>query len=195
MFNNLIAKEGQSKVFYLFLAFVLFLILDCEFLSFIFFALTIWFALIYRNKRLEKDYDISDILAPISGKVSTIDKRDNKTQITIDVSLCDNHILRAPKNGNFTLTHQKGLNTLLDSLKAKKLNEKAIITYSDMNLELISSLYGTDISISSNEVLMGDKLGVFLHGQVLIELDNSKEILVNIGNKVESGKTVLARAK
>ncbi|AXH11570.1 phosphatidylserine decarboxylase [Halarcobacter bivalviorum] len=195
MFNNLIAKEGQSKVFYLFLAFVLFFILDCEFLSFIFFVLTIWFALIYRNKRLEKDYDISDILAPISGKVSTIDKRDNKIQIIIDVSLCDNHILRAPKNGNFILIHQKGLNTLLDSLKAKKLNEKATIKYSDMNIELISSLYGTDISIFSNEALMGDKLGVFLHGQVIVELDNSQEILVNIGNKVESGKTVLARAK
>lgn len=195
MLNSFIAKEGQTKVLYLFIAFFIFLVLDCEFFTFIFFVLTLGFAYIYRNKKLQKDYDISDILSPVSGKISSIDKTATKTLVYIDVSLCDNHILRAPKNGNFVVEHKKGLHTLLDSLKAKKLNEKATLTYSDMKVELTSSLYGTDINLNSTEALMGDKLGVFLHGQVVVEIDQSKELLISLDKKVEAGKTVIARAK
>ena len=193
MIDKLIAKEGYKSVFsFLFLT-IVFLIIDCEFLSFVFFALTLWFIFIYRNKRIKKDYDISDILSPVSGEISSIDRKDNKTLISIDVSLLDSHILRAPKNGSFVVKQEKGVHTLLDSFKAKRLNQKIILQYSDMKIELISSLYNTDINIDVNDALMGDKLSVFLHGQVVIELDNSKNILVNIGNKLQSGKTVIAR--
>ncbi|NVJ53174.1 MAG: hypothetical protein HWD90_05730 [Campylobacteraceae bacterium] len=195
MLNSFIAKEGQNKILYLFVAFFIFLVLDCEFFTFIFFVLTIVFAYIYRNKKLQKDYDISDILSPVSGKVSSIDKKGSKTLVYIDVSLWDNHILRAPKNGNFVIEQKKGLHTLLDSLKAKKLNERAVLSYSDMKIELISSLYGTDITLNTNEALMGDKLGVFIHGQAIIEIDKSKELLLTLNKKVEAGKTVIARAK
>lgn len=195
MINKLIAKEGNKSIFSFLVIAVAFAALDCEFLSFIFFALTLWFAFIYRNKKIKKDYDINDILSPVSGIVSSIDIKNRKKQIYIDVSLCDNHLLRAPKNGNFVLKKQKGVHTLLDSLKAKKLNEKATLTYSDMKVELTSSLYGTDINLNSTEALMGDKLGVFLHGQVVVEIDESKELLIKLGKKVEAGKTVIARAK
>ncbi|RXJ90288.1 hypothetical protein CRV01_03775 [Arcobacter sp. CECT 8983] len=195
MLNSFIAKEGQNKILYLFVAFFIFLVLDCEFLTFVFFVLTIVFTYIYRNKKLQKDYDISDILSPVSGNVSSIDKQGTKTLVYIDVSLWDNHILRAPKNGNFVVKQKKGLHTLLDSLKAKKLNETATLIYSDMKIELISSLYGTDIVLNTNEALMGDKLGVFLHGQAIIEIDKSKELLITLNKKLEAGKTVIARAK
>jgi len=195
MIDKLIAKEGYKSVFsFLFLT-IVFLIIDCEFLSFVFFALTLWFIFIYRTKKIKKDYDISDILSPVSGHISSIDKKVDKTLVHIDVSLWDGHLVRAPKNGNFIVKYQKGVHTLLDSLKAKKLNEKVILQYSDMRIELISSLYNTDINIDSFEALMGDKISVFLHGQVIIELDKSKELLVNLGNKVYSGKTVIARQK
>lgn len=64
-----------------------------------------------------------------------------------------------------------------------------------MKIELISSLYGTDITLNTNEALMGDKLGVFIHGQAIIEIDKSKELLLTLNKKVEAGKTVIARAK
>lgn len=195
MFNKLVAKEGYKSIGSFFILAIVFSIVKCEFLAFVFFALTLWFIFIYRNKKLKKDYDISDILSPISGKVSSIDKKDDKTYIYIAVSLFDNHILRAPKNGNFTITHQKGVHTLLDSLKARKLNEKATIKYSDMKIQLISSMFSSNLNFCSNEALMGDKIGIFLHGQVVIEIDNSKQLLVTLDKKVLAGKTVIARSK
>lgn len=195
MISQLIAREGNKSIVISLIFTIVFSVVDLEFLAFAFLALTLWFIFVYRNKKIKKDYDISDILCPVSGVISSIDKKDNKSLVFIDVSLFDNHIIRAPKSGNFIFKQQKGVHTLLDSLKARKLNEKTTLQYSDLKVEFISSLFSNDISIDTKEALMGDKLGVFLHGQVIIEIDSSKELLTSIGKKVQAGKTVIARAK
>ena len=193
MFNKLIAKEGYKSIFNFLVLTIVFLIIDCDFLSFIFFVLTLWFIFIYRNNRFIKNYDEEDIVSPISGTISSIDIKKDKKLIYIDVSLFDNHILRAVKSGDFTVKTTRGTYTLLDSLKAKKLNEKIEIKYKDIKVELITSLFSNTTEIFETSALKGDKLAVFLNGQVVVELDNSKELLVNIGNNLHSGKTVIAR--
>ncbi len=193
MLNKLIAKEGYKSIFSFLILTIVFLIIDCDFLSFVFFALTLWFIFIYRNNRFIKNYEEEDIVSPISGRISSIDIKKDKKLIYIDVSLLDNHILRAVKSGDFTVETTRGTYTLLDSLKAKKLNEKIEIKYKDIKVELIASLFSNRTEIFETSALKGDKLAVFLNGQVVIELDNSKELLVNIGNKLNSGKTVIAR--
>lgn len=195
MFNKLIAKEGHNSIFGFLVLTIVFLIIDCNFLSFIFFALTLWFIFIYRNNRFIKKYDEEDIVSPISGTISSIDTKENKKKIYIDVSLLDNHILSAAKSGKYTVDIIRGVYTFLDSLKAKILNEKIIIKYDDVKIELISSLFSNRTQVSEIGNLKGDKLGVFLHGQVIVELDDKKELLVNIGSKLYSGKTVIARNK
>ncbi|RXK11949.1 hypothetical protein CP965_12285 [Halarcobacter mediterraneus] len=193
MLNKLIAKEGYKSIFSFLILTIVFLIIDCDFLSFVLFALTLWFIFIYRNNRFIKNYDEEDIVSPISGRISSIDIKKDKKLIYIDVSLFDNHILRAVKSGDFTVKTTRGTYTFLDSLKAKKLNEKIEIKYKDIKIELITSLFSNRTEIFESSALKGDKLAVFLNGQVVIELDNSKELLVNIGNKLHSGKTVIAR--
>lgn len=195
MLYKLIAKEGHKTILVFLGLFIIFSIIDCDFFGFIFFALTLWFIFIYRNKKIKKDYDENDLISPISGKITSIDKRDNKKIIHVEVSLFDNHTIRAIKTGNFTVKVLKGVNVLLNSFKAKKLNQKFVINYEDIKLEFINSLFSNDSNIKSGFALKGDILGVFLQGQVVIELDDEKELLVNIGNKLQSGKTVLARIK
>jgi len=193
MFNKIIAKEGYKSVFSFLILTIFFVIIDCDFLSFIFFALILWFAFIYRNNRFIKNYDEIDIVSPVSGKVSAIDIKDNRKLIYIDVSLLNNHILRSPKSGEFKVETTRGVYTFLDSLKAKKLNEKTMIQYDDMKIELICSLFCNRVEISQTNAFKGDKLAVFLHGQIVLELDNSKDLLVNIGSQLQSGRTVIAR--
>jgi len=194
MFDNMIAKEGHTKILVAFIAFLFFTILECGFLTFISFASFIFFLYAYRYKYIDfNTLEKNKIYAPISGKISAIDVKDFKKSIYIDVSLCDSHILRSLDSGLVKTKINYGLNLVLSSLRAKKLNSKATLEYKDTKMEIISSLFNDSIEIEKkDEFIKGEKIGTFLNGQVIITLDESYESNLKIGQKVESGITILA---
>lgn len=194
MFDNMIAKEGYQKILVAFIAFLFFTISECGLLAFISFASFIFFIYAYRYKYIDLNtLEKNKIYAPISGKISAIDVKDFKKIIYIDVSLCDSHILRSLDSG-FTKTQIRyGLNLVLSSLKAKKLNSQAIFEYKDTSMQIVSSLFNDSIEIEKkDEFIKGEKIGTFLNGQVIITLDESYKTDLKIGQKVESGITILA---
>ncbi|WP_421716040.1 phosphatidylserine decarboxylase [Arcobacter arenosus] len=194
MFDNMIAKEGYQKILVAFIAFLFFTILECGLLAFISFASFIFFIYAYRYKYIDLNtLEKNKIYAPISGKISAIDVKDFKKIIYIDVSLCDSHILRSLDSGLTKTQIRYGLNLVLSSLKAKKLNSQAIFEYKDTRMQIVSSLFNDSIEIEKkDEFIKGEKIGTFLNGQVIITLDESYETDLKIGQKVESGITILA---
>jgi len=194
MFDSVIAKEGQKSVLVAFIAMLVFILAGCGLLSFISFALTIIFIFVYRNNALKVNSSSENIVAPISGKVTAIDVKDGNRLVHIDVNLCDSHILRALEDGSFTVSNKRGLNLCLSTFKAKTLNERAILQFDNSSLELISSTFNPSFDILGKEnVQKADRLGVFLQGQVIITLDSNFELLVKIGDKVESGISEIAK--
>lgn len=197
MFDSIIAKEGQKSILITFGVMIVFIMLECGLLTFLSFVLMLSLMYIYRYKYI--DYRIfreDDYYAPISGKVSAIDVKNFKKSIYIDVNLCNSHILRNLESGNCKLTIKRGLNLFLSTLKAKKLNENAKFEYTNSTMELFSSLYNPELNINIKEnSLKGEKIGVFLQGQVIVTFNDDIETLVKIGDKVISGKTLIASKK
>lgn len=197
MFDNILAKEGHSKIIVAFIAFLFFVIIECGFLALVSFAIFLILIYIFRYKYIDfNSFDENKIYAPISGKVSAIDVKDFNKTIHIDVALTDSHILRNLENGEIKLSFQRGLNLFLGSFKSKKLNENATLTYKNSKMRLYSSLCNSSIELEKvNELKKGEKIGVFLHGQVIIDFDDSYTLDVNIGQEIKSGETIIASKK
>ncbi len=193
MLDNVLAKEGQKRFLASFLLMIIFILMECSFLTFVFFVLTLALIFIYRNNTFKNNSKSSDIISPISGEIIAIDSKDNKKHLYIDVNLLDIHILRALEDGKFNVSYKRGLNLILSSLKAKHLNENVIIDFENSSMQLISSIYNPKIEINQNtDLKIANKIGIFVQGQIIITLKNDILPLVKIGDRIESGITVLA---
>ena len=197
MFDSIIAKEGQKTILITFIVMIIFILLECGFLTFISFVLILSLAYIYRYKYIDyRTFKENEYYAPISGTISAIDVKNFKKSIYIDVNLCDSHILRTLESGNCKVTIKRGLNLLLSTLKAKELNENAKIEYQNSTMELFSSMYNPSLCVDiKDNILKGEKIGIFLQGQVVITFDKEIDTLVKIGDKVISGRTLIATKK
>lgn len=193
MINSFVVPEGQKRVIYALGISVLLFLFICDFLGWI--ALIITFALlfIYRNSS-KPSVNVTDMVSPVTGRVSAIDNLDGQKVIYVDVTLCNNHILRAPSNGTFSiLEDKKGLNLSSDSFRALKLNSQIVLAFEKITLSLLSGKcnLGTLI-IEETELSQGEHLGIFTHGKAKITLDKTLESKVQIGQKLEAGITPLA---
>jgi len=195
MSDNVIAKEGHKSIFIAFIAMLVFIILECELFTFIAFAITAFLLFSYRYKYIDiKSLKDNEIYSPISGKISAIDVKDFKKSIHIDVGLLDSHILRALESSDVTVEYKRGLNLSLGSLKANKLNETVTITSKNLTMQLISSICNDSIEVSSkNPYEKGEKIGTFTNGKVIVTLPLNITTDVKIGQKLESGQSVIAK--
>ncbi len=193
MFDSVIAKEGQKSVLIAFIAMLVFILGGCGFLAFSAFVLTLIFIFVYRNNTLKNNSKSSDIVAPISGIVSAIDVKDGKKHIYIDVSICDIHVLRSLEDGEYKVSYRRGLNLVLSTFKAKLLNEKTTISFENSSMQLISSMCNPKVEINENSSFkVSERIGAFLQGQVIVTLNKELTPLVKIGDKLQSGITVLS---
>ncbi|WP_320036223.1 phosphatidylserine decarboxylase [Halarcobacter sp.] len=195
MYDSFVAKEGKGKIQILFLLLVFFYIIDCEFLSFISFVALLFTIYIYRFKFVDiTTLKIDEIYSPIDGEIVSIDTNGFKKSITIDVSILDTHILRSLDTSKVQFISKKGTNLPLGSYKAKKLNETLEIKYENMKMKLISSLFNPTLDFHKKETYKkGEKITIFIHGQIIIDFESNLEINVSVHDKVISGKTVIAK--
>lgn len=195
MSDNVIAKEGHKSILIAFIAMLVFIILECEVFVFVTFAITGFLLFTYRYKYIDiKSLNKDEIYAPISGKVSAIDVKDFKKSIHIDVGLLDSHILRALESSSVSIEYKRGLNLSLGSLKARKLNETVIIKSDNLTIQLISSICNNSIEVSSKKRYeKGEKIGVFIHGKVIVTLPSNTITDLKIGQELKDGMTVIAK--
>lgn len=146
---------------------------------------------IYENKE--------SILSPIDGKIIAIDKIGDKIKIYCKVSLLDTHIIRAPFCGELKVEkYHKGLNLDPNTLKSKILNEQ--ITYKfisddqkiNLQLKLLSGFCNIGIEKNKDKkISQGDDLSFFIDGMAIITVKKETKLLVNRGDKLSSGQSIL----
>lgn len=201
--NQLILKEGYSKIGVAFGISIALLILGFTFFAKIGILVTLALLWIYRNNRsiIYNPTNLSDtIYAPIDGKIASIDKSEGKQKVYIDVNLCGSHILRAPMGGVYTIhSLVNGLNLSSWAFKSKALNSRAMISFTDVNgdevkLELTSGFCGGKIELycDGKELTTREPIGVFVQGIIIVEVPATYEIKVYIGDKVTGGISVIA---
>jgi len=192
--NQIILKEGFNPII-ISLTLSLFLtIFVSNFLGNIGFIITLALLFIYRNPSRQTINNENMILAPIDGKISAIDISKNKYKIYINVNLCNTHVLRAPIKSKYKIKNfTNGLNLKSSSYKAKLLNTQASIKFDDIKIKLISGICNSNIILNeSQKVEATQSIGVFLNGLVIMELPRTKELKIDLNDKVYAGLTQIA---
>jgi hypothetical protein len=158
-------------------------------------------AALYVFKDVQKYiYENSDsVLSPINGKIVAIDKIDGKLKIYCKISLWDDHVIRSPFLGELKVKkYYKGLNLNPNTLKAKSLNEQIIYKFhsddqkTSLKLKLLSGICNVSIDkIEDIKLSQGERVSFFIDGIAIITIKEECDLLVNIGDKVSSGQSIL----
>lgn len=165
-------------------------------MTFVSFVTLLFFIYIYRLSSVSiSNLDDNKIYAPISGRVISIDSDGFKKEITIEVGFFDIHNLRSIEAGEVEVSHKRGINLPLGSLKAKMLNEKSTLKFKHTTLELYHATCNILNIENRQQVQKAENIGTFLKGEAVIKMDEKVQPLVTIGQKVESGETLIATIK
>ena len=191
MINKFIAKEGVGYVYITFSIAIFSYLFICDTLALLAFFVALFLVYIYRNN-LKIKSKVSNLIAPIGARVIAIDKVNSETIVYLNVSLLDSHILIAPKDSFVKeLIHINGLNLCSNSYKAKKLNEKSVLTFDDIKLELISGRFNISHPfLKSKEVEQYEKIGVFIDGTIKMYIPNSYKLNLKLGQKIKAGEVL-----
>ncbi len=191
MINNFVAREGRVFIYISFAIFVFSYLFICDTFAFICFLITLFLIFIYRNN-LKAKVKVDSLVSPVSGEIIAIDKVNSQNIIYISVGVLNSHILIAPKDSLFKEElHKNGLNFCTNSYKAKELNEKRILSFDDIKLELISGRFNISHEfVSKSNVNQYDKIGIFVNGIVKVYIPSSYYLNLKLGQKVKVGEVL-----
>jgi uncharacterized membrane protein YraQ (UPF0718 family) len=191
MINKFVAKEGLAYIYISFVISIIAYLFICDTLALLALFITLFFIFIYRNN-LKIKAKVENLVSPISGRITAIDKVNSQSVVYLDVGLLNSHILIAPKDSNFKESmHRFGLNLCSNSYKAKELNEKRVLNFDDIKIELISGKYNiTHPFLEEKDVKQYDKIGVFLNGVIKIYIPNSYDLKLKLGQKIKAGEVL-----
>lgn len=188
-----IAKAGIKPVLAFFIIFILSL-----FTSWWPFWLLVLIiaAFIYKNphKQLSNPDELA-ILAPISGKITAIEKIDYKNlgsclEIRILNSLCDSGVLRGFKTCKLSqIINKKGLFLCPKMPQARRLNERQILISkeSGVAVRILAGGFGRHLRLKQDLFLsQGEELGFLYSGEVSVILPAKSSLRINIGEKVKA---------
>lgn len=204
-----VAREGLPFIFVAFVVSILFLILNFILLGLLAGALCIFTIYFFRDPERSQDVTDNAVLTPADGRVlgvQTLADEDNPLKapakkISIFMSVFNVHVNRIPISGrisNIAYYPGKFLSANLD--KASKENENNRITLETKRGQRIvfvqiAGLIARRIACWVKEgydVEVGQRFGLIRFGSRLdIYLPVESNLLVDKGNRVKAGKTIL----
>ena len=204
-----LAKEGLIFVLPSLLLSLLFLFFHLYILSLIFILLFLFFTYFFRNPKRRGQSSAAELIAPADGKVMGIEElseedflKGRAQRVSTFMGLADVHVNRAPCEGVVSrVSHKPGRYGLAFKKEVDKENERNYILLEKENERLlvvqIAGFLARRISCWVREkdtVRKGDPLGIIAFGsRVDIYIPPGYEIMVQLGQKVKSGLTPLAR--
>lgn len=190
---DIILKEGYKPLALLLIIAIILELFISDFLSNIVLIVFLFTLFIYRNPYRHIFENSNSILSPIDGQIIAIDYDNVEQKIYCKVNLCNNHILRAPQNGDIKIKkYQYGLNLNPNSYKANILNEQIVIKFDNLKLKLISGICNTKIEYIEKENLkQGENIGLFLDGIAVMTVKNEDLLMVKIGDNLTAGQTII----
>ena len=191
MINSFILPEGKRYILISFIATIIAWFFICDTLAFLLFLLTLGFIYVYRNNEVTKA-KVENYVSPIDGEVFAIDKKSKKTNIYVNVSLCNSHSVIAPINCKYkvkSLVH--GLNLSGFTFKSKLLNTKKVVKFDKLKLELISGRFNIEHDFkASKEVEQYEKVGIFLNGVAIISVPKDVILNIKLQDKIKAGQVL-----
>ena len=204
-----LAKEGLIFVLPSLLLSLLFLFFHLYILSLIFILLFLFFTYFFRNPERRGQSSAAELIAPADGKVMGIEElseeeflKGRAQRVSTFMGLADVHVNRAPCEGVVSrVSHKPGRYGLAFKKEVDKENERNYILLEKENERLlvvqIAGFLARRICCWVREkdtVRKGDPLGIIAFGsRVDIYIPPGYEIMVQLGQKVKSGLTPLAR--
>lgn len=191
--NSLILPEGYKSIIIGFLISIVLILFLSDCFGYLALLITLSLVYIYRNNNRHIFRNTQMVLAPIDSTVTAIDKSNGKYKIYCKVNLCNNHILRAPMDAELKVKkYKRGLNLNPNNYKASLYNEQTVFKIEDIKIKLISGLCNHKMKkLKETNVVQGDKISVFLDGLVIVTVPKEYDLMINIGDKLVSGQTVL----
>jgi len=199
-----IAKFGLLKVLYSLLALVVFLIIDCDILSFLAFVVLTSLIYVYRNPEREVQiFEKNSVVSTVDGTVTSIEELENSEYtyvITIESDLSDVGVLRAPMNSK-VLEMQVNYGTKVSSRSKlfDLLNENASLTFEDdlsnkLKVEHRMKQNFDSISIDALEdqfFAQSSRYGFIANGTTKIYLPSNFRFNITVGNEVSASQSLI----
>jgi len=206
MKNNLaiIFPAGWRYITYTIFSFIIFWILDLDFLSSVSFIMMIILLFLYRNPEKQINNEQEAILSPIDGSIVSIEElKDNKYRykIDIDTSSLNISVMHSVMNSSVkSIRIVKGSRLSKKSKLFELLNEHAIIELCDEKDNEIKIIHRLRQSISPLDIKLipqqklqkGDRYGIAIYASTSIYLPSSAHLNVNILQNVSAAETSLA---
>ncbi|AFK17896.1 phosphatidylserine decarboxylase [Haloferax mediterranei ATCC 33500] len=148
--------------------------------------------------------DEDGVISPADGHVSVIRVEDGRVRVGVFMNVTDVHVNRAPVSGTVSdVTHRPGAHKPAFSKDSDR-NERVDITVDsddgDYEVSLIAGAFARRIHpyvAPGDELARGDKIGHIDFGSradVLLPPEfGSEDVIVEKGESVRAGETVLAR--
>ena len=206
MRNNLfiIARSGWRYIGYSAAAFLLFSILDLEFLAFLAFAAMLLFVYVYRNpERQMPFYQQNSFIAPADGVVTAIEElQDSEYTYKVDIesSYFDVGVLRVPMNAKVaSIKVVRGSRVGKNSKLFGLLNEYAELLFIDSannSVKIVHrekrSFAPLDIDlVKEQELMQGARYGVMLNGVTSIYLKSNFRLNISVGQEIKVSETLI----
>lgn len=174
-------------------------------LPFLLAAFFLWF---FRDPRRTIPSGEGLVVSPADGKITEVARihtpNGEQQRISIFLSVFNVHVNRSPVAGRITrVQYQKGLYlNAMDPASAEKNEQNTVVVQADQGYEItfkqIAGLLARRIVFKKkigDRVERGDRVGLIKFGsRTDILMPPDFEVLVQVGQKVSGGSTVLARA-
>jgi phosphatidylserine decarboxylase len=206
-----LAKEGLVFVVPALVLSLLFLALQLYVVSLICFFLFLFFTYFFRNPKRVGQSTAAELTAPADGRVMGIEEmteeeflKGRAMRVSTFMGLADVHVNRAPCDGVVSrISHKPGRYGLAFKKDVDKENERNYMLLEKDNEKLlvvqIAGFLARRIHCWVRErdvIRKGDPLGIIAFGsRVDIYIPPGYEIMVQLGQKVKSGLTPLARQR
>ena len=206
MRNNLlpIAKEGWNYILCSLGAFLIFTILDLEFLQFFSFLALIFFLFVFRNpERLTPIFAKNSVVSPVDGVILSIEElqeHEYAYKIECDSSYLNISLLRTPLNSTIkSVNFQKGARLSKFSPLSKDINENYELVFEDENANMVKvthmlkqSFKSIDIdAIISQKLTQGARYGLMVNGITTIYLPQNFRLNVSVSQKVNASESLI----
>ena len=200
-----IAKEGWNYILLSLVAFIVFMVLDFDYLQFLSFLALLFFAFVFRNPEREHMlYQENSVVSPVDGKVVSIEEIDSDDyayRVDIETTFLDVSLLRAPMNSSLhDIKIQRGARLSPTSAISKEINENAQLVFKDTRSSntlkvvhtLKQSFKGIDIEMSKNQnMLQGSRYGLMINGLTSIYLPQNFRLNVSSKSELRASETLL----
>lgn len=151
---------------------------------------------LYFHRDPEITVEGGGMVSPCSGKVTDIRENDEYVEISIYLSLLNNHIIRSPKSGHIEDISRRGNGSKPAFLNSSEKNNRLIFKYTDVSVSVMTGFIARRLKplVEESEVSAGDRICLISFGsRTNIRIHNTKRNSIDVeeGDRIKVGQNLL----